>query len=169
MISAQYSSRIGIGYCTPSHFGVSRIRHRSFVTGGDHYRTDGHIPLRYRRMRARLRRHCSSMKEAGGRRCTRGHDLGHTPFGPCGKRALNEICPYGFKHNEQSVRTVELLEKDGDRLNLHMGGARWNAQSSDIEYASDALEGKVVRFQTRLHIRYREHGRCSQSRDFEGA
>ena len=47
-----------------------------------------------------------------------GHDLGHTPFGHAGERALNEICPYGFRHNEQSVRTVEILEKDGEGLNL---------------------------------------------------
>ena len=38
-----------------------------------------------------------------------GHDLGHTPFGHAGERALNRICPYGFEHNEQSVRVVEYL------------------------------------------------------------
>ena len=47
-----------------------------------------------------------------------GHDLGHTPFGHAGERALNRICPYGFMHNEQSVRTVDFLEKDGQGLNL---------------------------------------------------
>lgn len=40
-----------------------------------------------------------------------GHDLGHTPFGHAGKRALNRICPLGFQHNEQSVRTVDRLKK----------------------------------------------------------
>ena len=40
-----------------------------------------------------------------------GHDLGHTPFGHAGERALNAVCPYGFAHFEQSVRIVELLEK----------------------------------------------------------
>ena len=39
-----------------------------------------------------------------------GHDLGHTPFGHAGERALNRVCPYGFSHNAQSVRTVDLLE-----------------------------------------------------------
>ena len=47
-----------------------------------------------------------------------GHDLGHTPFGHAGERALNEMCPMGFRHNEQSVRVVECLEKDGKGLNL---------------------------------------------------
>ena len=47
-----------------------------------------------------------------------GHDLGHTPFGHAGERALNRVCPYGFEHSEQSVRTVDVLEKDCQWLNL---------------------------------------------------
>lgn len=42
-----------------------------------------------------------------------GHDLGHTPFGHAGERALNNVCSMGFRHNEQSVRVVEILEKQG--------------------------------------------------------
>jgi dGTPase len=47
-----------------------------------------------------------------------GHDLGHTPFGHSGEAALAEVLPGGFRHNEQSVRVVELIEKDGHGLNL---------------------------------------------------
>lgn len=47
-----------------------------------------------------------------------GHDLGHPPFGHAGEEALNEICPGGFRHNEQSLRVVETLEKQGKGLNL---------------------------------------------------
>lgn len=47
-----------------------------------------------------------------------GHDLGHTPFGHSGERILNDLVPGGFKHNVQSVRVVEVLEKDGRGLNL---------------------------------------------------
>lgn len=47
-----------------------------------------------------------------------GHDLGHTPFGHKGEDVLNRECPFGFRHNEQSVRVVELLERDGAGLNL---------------------------------------------------
>ncbi len=47
-----------------------------------------------------------------------GHDLGHTPFGHSGERILNKLSPTGFKHNEQSVRVVDVLEKDGRGLNL---------------------------------------------------
>ncbi|MEE8422361.1 MAG: deoxyguanosinetriphosphate triphosphohydrolase [Dehalococcoidia bacterium] len=47
-----------------------------------------------------------------------GHDLGHTPFGHAGEEALAELLPEGFRHNEQSLRIVELLEHDGRGLNL---------------------------------------------------
>jgi dGTP triphosphohydrolase len=47
-----------------------------------------------------------------------GHDLGHTPFGHAGEETLNEICPGGFHHSAQSLRVVDLLEKDGRGLNL---------------------------------------------------
>lgn len=47
-----------------------------------------------------------------------GHDLGHTPFGHSGERILDKLVPAGFRHNEQSVRVVEVLEKDGRGLNL---------------------------------------------------
>lgn len=47
-----------------------------------------------------------------------GHDLGHTPFGHMGERDLNSVVPGGFRHNEQSVRIVRFLEKDGRGLNL---------------------------------------------------
>ncbi len=46
-----------------------------------------------------------------------GHDLGHTPFGHVGERSLASVYP-GFRHNEQSLRVVEFLEKDGQGLNL---------------------------------------------------
>lgn len=47
-----------------------------------------------------------------------GHDLGHTPFGHVGEDVLNELYHGGFRHNEQSLRVVDLLEKDGKGLNL---------------------------------------------------
>ena len=47
-----------------------------------------------------------------------GHDLGHTPFGHVGEDVLDELYHHGFRHNEQSLRIVDLLEKDGQGLNL---------------------------------------------------
>lgn len=47
-----------------------------------------------------------------------GHDLGHTPFGHSGERILSRLSPSGFEHNVQSLRVVDVLEKDGKGLNL---------------------------------------------------
>jgi dGTPase len=47
-----------------------------------------------------------------------GHDLGHTPFGHTGEEILNEISPFGFRHNEQSLRVIDSLENGGRGLNL---------------------------------------------------
>ena len=73
-----------------------------------------------------------------------GHDLGHTPFGHAGERALDRIAPMGFKHNEQSIRVVEVLEKDGKGLNLtaEVRDGILNHQTSGMPYT---LEGKIVR------------------------
>lgn len=73
-----------------------------------------------------------------------GHDLGHTPFGHAGERELNQICPGGFHHQQQSVRVVELLEKDGRGLNLTKevrDGIRNHSTSGN----PSTLEGKIVR------------------------
>lgn len=78
-----------------------------------------------------------------------GHDLGHTPFGHAGERALDRVCPYGFKHNEQSVRTIDILEKDGQGLNLTMEvrDGIMNHQTSSVP---STLEGKVVRLSDKI-------------------
>lgn len=47
-----------------------------------------------------------------------GHDLGHSPFGHIGEDVLNHLSPFGFQHNEQSLRVVDFLEKGGQGLNL---------------------------------------------------
>ncbi len=57
-----------------------------------------------------------------------GHDLGHTPFGHAGERALARVCSLGFEHSEQSLRVVDVLEKDMAGLNL---GEGWNRKSQD--------------------------------------
>ena len=78
-----------------------------------------------------------------------GHDLGHTPFGHAGERALNRVCPFGFVHSEQSVRTVELLERDGLGLNLtyEVKDGMLNHQTSGRPHT---LEGKVVRISDKI-------------------
>ena len=78
-----------------------------------------------------------------------GHDLGHTPFGHAGERALNGICCSGFRHNEQSVRVVEILEKQGRGLNL-----TWEVRDGMLNHKSSTmpstLEGQVVRLSDKI-------------------
>ncbi|NCC44719.1 MAG: HD domain-containing protein, partial [Clostridia bacterium] len=73
-----------------------------------------------------------------------GHDLGHTPFGHAGEAALNDICPSGFAHYKQSIRVVELLEKNGEGLNLS-----WEVRDGILNHRTagspHTLEGQVVR------------------------
>jgi dGTPase len=80
-----------------------------------------------------------------------GHDLGHTPFGHMGEDVLNELYRHGFRHNEQSLRIVDLLEKDGQGLNLtwevrdgilNHSKIRADIQGEDMGKAS-TLEGHV--------------------------
>ncbi|RKJ52603.1 deoxyguanosinetriphosphate triphosphohydrolase [bacterium 1XD42-8] len=78
-----------------------------------------------------------------------GHDLGHTPFGHAGERALNRVCPLGFAHHKQSVRMVELLEKGGTGLNL-----TWEVRDGILNHKTSTipstLEGKIVRLSDKI-------------------
>ena len=78
-----------------------------------------------------------------------GHDLGHTPFGHAGERALNAICPDGFEHAIQSIRVVELLEKDGKGLNLTKE-VRDGIRNHQTAGTPQTLEGKLVRFSDKI-------------------
>ena len=84
---------------------------------GDHYRTRLTHTLEVSQ-NARTIAKALQLNEELAEAIALGHDLGHTPFGHTGERALNRVCPYGFVHSEQSVRCVDLLEKDGQGLNL---------------------------------------------------
>ena len=63
-----------------------------------------------------------------------GHDLGHTPFGHVGEEVLNELYQNGFKHNEQSLRIVDLLENDGQGLNL-----TWEVRDGIINHSKSKV------------------------------
>lgn len=77
-----------------------------------------------------------------------GHDLGHTPFGHSGERILNKLSPSGFRHNEQSVRVVDVLEKDGKGLNLthEVRDGILNHNGDNAE----TLEGRCVHLADRI-------------------
>ncbi len=78
-----------------------------------------------------------------------GHDLGHTPFGHAGERALNQVAPNGFVHSEQSVRTVDVLEKNGAGLNL-TEEVRDGIRNHQTRREPATLEGKIVRLSDKI-------------------
>ena len=78
-----------------------------------------------------------------------GHDLGHTPFGHAGERALNRVCKYGFVHAEQSLRVVDILERDGRGLNLTQE-TRDGILNHSFSRMPGTLEGKLVRISDKI-------------------
>jgi dGTPase len=83
-----------------------------------------------------------------------GHDLGHTPFGHAGESVLNELYPGGFRHYEQSLRVVDVLENDGKGLNLNFevrngismhSKGRKEILPRDMSELPVTMEGRVVR------------------------
>lgn len=115
---------------------------------GDHYRTRLTHTLEVSQ-NARTIAKALRMNEDLVEAIALGHDLGHTPFGHAGERALNAVCPYGFEHNVQSVRTVEKLEKNGQGLNLtvEVRDGILNHQTASMP---STLEGKIVRLSDKI-------------------
>ena len=115
---------------------------------GDHYRTRMTHTLEVSQ-NARTIAKALRLNEDLVEAISLGHDLGHTPFGHAGERALNDVCPFGFRHNEQSVRVVEFIEKDGRGLNLTkevIDGILTHQTAGDPM----TLEGQVVRLSDKI-------------------
>jgi dGTPase len=96
-----------------------RLKHKTQVfiaPAGDHYRTRLTHTLEVTQI-ARTIARALQLNEDLVEAIALGHDLGHTPFGHAGEVALAEVFP-GFRHNEQSLRVVDVLENDGCGLNL---------------------------------------------------
>lgn len=128
-----------------------RLKHKTQVflsPQSDHYRTRLTHTLevsQIARTIARSLRLNEDLTEA----IALGHDLGHTPFGHAGERALNELCEDGFTHYEQSVRVCKMLERDGRGLNLTAEVLDGILHHTKGEWASTP-EGKVVRISDRI-------------------
>ena len=130
-----------------------RLKHKTQVflrPEGDHYRTRLTHTLevaRISRTIARALRLNEDLTEA----IALGHDLGHTPFGHAGERALNDILAGegGFRHNEQSLRVVERLEKDGAGLNLTCE-VKNGIVCHTGKVKADTLEGNIIRIADRI-------------------
>lgn len=120
---------------------------------GDHYRTRLTHTLEVAQI-ARTIARALQLNEDLTEAIALGHDLGHTPFGHAGERALNQLNPSGFHHYMQSVRVVEFLEKDGRGLNLSLEVLNGIACHTTGEWPA-TREGCIVRYAD--HIAYINH------------
>jgi dGTPase len=134
-----------------------RLKHKTqvfFAPEGDHYRTRLTHTLevsQIARTIAKVLRLHEELTEA----IALGHDLGHTPFGHAGERVLDGLMPGGFRHYEQSLRIVDVLDSDGRGLNLtwevrdgigrHSKGKNGSPVGLDPAKRSATLEGQVMR------------------------
>ena len=120
---------------------------------GDHYRTRLTHTLEVSQI-ARTISRALRLNEDLTEAIALGHDLGHTPFGHAGERALNRLTPGGFRHYEQSVRVAARLEKDGEGLNLSREVLDGFAHHTKGAWPA-TREGCVVRYAD--HIAYMNH------------
>ncbi len=126
-----------------------RLKHKTqvYIAPGDHYRTRMTHTLevsQIARTIARALRLNEDLTEA----IALGHDVGHTPFGHVGEFALRELLGH-FNHNEQSLRVLDLLERDGRGLNL-TAAVREGIICHTGPVKSVTMEGQVVRFCDRI-------------------
>lgn len=128
-----------------------RLKHKTQVflqPEGDHYRTRLTHTLevsQIARTIARALRLNEDLTEASAL----GHDLGHTPFGHAGERVLSRLSPEGFRHNEQSVRVVQRLEKNHRGLNLTYEVMEGLGRHTGDKLPG-TLEGQIVRYADRI-------------------
>lgn len=128
-----------------------RLKHKTqvFLTPqGDHYRTRLTHTLEVSQ-NARTIAKALRLNEDLVEAISLGHDLGHTPFGHAGERALNALCSKGFGHYEQSVRVVEKLENGGRGLNLTYE-VRDGIRNHRTSGRPGTLEGKIVRLSDKI-------------------
>ena len=128
-----------------------RLKHKTQVflePEGDHYRTRMTHTIEVSRIARTIARGLR-LNEDLAEAAAYGHDLGHTPFGHAGERVLAEIMPGGFAHNQQSLRVVDRLEKDGEGLNLTYEVRRGILCHTGPDRA-ETLEGQLLRLADKI-------------------
>lgn len=128
-----------------------RLMHKTQVflsPEGDHYRTRMTHTLEVSRI-ARTICRALRLNEDLAEAAACGHDLGHTPFGHAGEAALSDMMGTPFHHNEQSLRVVDKLERDGEGLNLTYE-VRMAILGHTGPRIPETLEGQVVRASDRI-------------------
>ncbi|MEJ5301326.1 MAG: deoxyguanosinetriphosphate triphosphohydrolase [Thermodesulforhabdaceae bacterium] len=133
-----------------------RLKHKTQVfiaPTGDHYRTRLTHTLEVSQI-ARTIGRALRLNEDLIEAISLAHDLGHTPFGHGGEKVLDELMPGGFRHHEQSLRVVDVLEKGGMGLNLtwevrdgilHHSKGKSGSIVGEVSDKAETLEGRVVR------------------------
>jgi len=128
-----------------------RLMHKTQVflqPEGDHYRTRMTHTLEVSRI-ARTVARALRLNEDLAEAASMGHDLGHTPFGHAGEDALTYCLGKAFRHNEQSLRVVDVLERDGAGLNLSYE-VRMAILGHTGQHIPETLEGRIVRLADRI-------------------
>jgi dGTPase len=134
-----------------------RLKHKTqvfFAPAGDHYRTRLTHTLEVSQI-ARTIAKVLRLHEELTESIALGHDVGHTPFGHAGERVIDELMPGGFRHYEQSLRIMDVLENDGRGLNLtwevrdgigrHSKGKQGSPVGLDPSQRATTLEGQIMR------------------------
>ena len=126
-----------------------RMKHKTqvYIMSGDHFRTRMTHSLevaQIARTIARGLRLNEDLVEA----IALGHDVGHTPFGHSGEAAMRELCG-NFAHNEQSLRVVDYLERDGEGLNL-TDAVRDGILHHTGDVRASTMEGRIVHYADRI-------------------
>ena len=128
-----------------------RLMHKTQVflsPEGDHYRTRMTHTLEVTRI-ARTIAKALNLNEDLAEAAAMGHDLGHTPFGHAGEVALSEAMGQPFRHNEQSLRVVDILENGGEGLNLTYE-VRMGILGHTGPFVPETMEGQIVRWADRM-------------------
>ena len=127
-----------------------RLKHKTqaFAPEGDHFRTRLTHTLEVAQI-ARTIARALNLNEELTEAIALGHDLGHTPFGHAGEEILDAIVPGGFRHNEQSLRVVDVLEQQGRGLNL-TEEVRDGILCHSGKQEPFTLEGQIVRIADRI-------------------
>ena len=124
-----------------------RLMHKTQVflsPEGDHYRTRMTHTIEVTRIARTIARGLH-LNEDLTEAIALGHDLGHTPFGHAGEVALSDMMSQPFRHNEQSLRVVDILEKGGEGLNLTYEVRMGILGHSSSARMPETLEGQIVR------------------------
>ncbi len=128
-----------------------RLMHKTQVflqPEGDHYRTRMTHTIEVARIARTITRGLS-LNEDLSEAISMGHDLGHTPFGHAGEGALSQCIGKPFRHNEQSLRVVDVLEQDGMGLNLSYE-VRMGILGHTGNRIPETKEGQIVRYSDQI-------------------